>query len=366
MTPSAPDREVHHVEPRALDFLQRLLDAPGPSGYELAPSRVWREEAETFADSVDLDLVGNSFATVRGSGSGPKVLIAGHIDEIGFVITHVDEEGYLWFDQLGGWDSQVVVGQRIRILGTGGDVIGVIGKKAIHLMKPDDRTKPSELSDLWIDIGATNRDEALARVEPGCAAVIDAGFIRLSDDRAASRSMDNRVGAFVALETARLLAAERPQVDVVAVATVQEENAFVGAFTAAVREAPSVAIALDVTHATDYPNADKHRDGEVTIGGGPVLTRGASINPVVYEGLRAAAKRIGIAAPLQATGNRSGTDADAMIRSGAGMATGLVSIPNRYMHSPNEVVSLADLVNASRVIAEFVRSIGPESDFRPQ
>ncbi|MFM9108070.1 MAG: M20/M25/M40 family metallo-hydrolase [Chloroflexota bacterium] len=353
------------MEPRALDFRQRLLDAPGPSGYESAPARVWRAEAATFADRVDFDLVGNSFATVKGSGAGPKVLIAGHIDEIGFVITHVDDNGSLWFEPLGGWDAQVVVGQRIRVLGTGGDVIGVIGKKAIHLMKPEDRSKPSELSDLWIDIGAASRDEALARVEPGCAAVIDGNFVRLTDDRCAARSMDNRVGAFVALETVRLLSAERPRVEVVAVATVQEENAFVGAHTAAVREAPAVAIALDVTHATDYPGANKQRDGEVTIGGGPVLTRGASINPVVYEGLRAAARRIGVTCPLQATGGRSGTDADAMIRSGPGMATGLVSLPNRYMHSPNEVVSLQDLVDAARVIAEFVRSIGPDSDFRP-
>ncbi len=353
------------MEPRALDFLRRLLDAPGPSGYEAAPARIWREDAATFADAVDYDLVGNSFATVHGTGTGPKVLIAGHIDEIGFVITHVDEQGFLWFEALGGWDAQVVVGQRLRVLGIDGDVTGVIGKKAIHLMKPEDRSKPSELSDLWIDIGASSREEALKRVEPGCAAVIDANFVRLSDDRCASRSMDNRVGAFVALETVRLLAKDRPTVDVIAVATVQEENAFVGAHTAAVREAPSVAIALDVTHATDYPGANKHRDGEVTIGGGPVLTRGASINPVVYEGLRAAAKRIDVSCPLQATGNRSGTDADAMIRSGSGMATGLVSLPNRYMHSPNEVVSLQDLVDASRVIAEFVRSIGPQSDFRP-
>lgn len=354
------------MEPRSLEFLQRLLDAPGPSGFETAPARVWREEAATFADEVDFDLVGNSYATVRGTGEGPTVLIAGHIDEIGFIVTHVDEQGYLWFDALGGWDGQVVVGQRIRLLGLHGDVIGVIGKKAIHLMKPEDRSKPSELSDLWIDIGASSREEALSRIEPGCAGVIDGAFVRLSGDLCASRSMDNRVGAFVALETARLLAANRPNVTAIAVATVQEENAFVGAHTSAVRAAPSVAVALDVTHSTDYPGANKHRDGEVKVGGGPVLTRGATINPMVYAGLRAAASRIGVVCPLQATGNRSGTDADAMIKSGPGIATGLVSIPNRYMHSPNEVVSLKDLTEAAAVIAEFVRGIDAGSDFRPQ
>ena len=167
------------MEPRSLAFLQRLLDAPGPSGFETAPARVWREEAASFADEVDFDLVGNSYATVRGTGEGPTVLIAGHIDEIGFIVPHVDEQGYLWFDALGGWDGQVVVGQRIRLLGLEGDVIGVIGKKAIHLMKPEDRSKPSELSDLWIDIGASSREEALSRIEPGCAGVIDGGFVAM-------------------------------------------------------------------------------------------------------------------------------------------------------------------------------------------
>jgi len=349
-------------------FLKRLLDSPGPSGFERAPARIWREEASTFADEVDVDLTGNSYAIVRAAGNpadAKTVMIAGHIDEIGFIISHVDEQGFLWFLPLGGWDDQVVVGQRIRIMGTDGDVIGVIGKKAAHLLRPEDREKPTQLRDMWIDIGAASREEALQRVNVGCAGVIDADFVHLTDDRCVSRSMDNRVGAFVALEAARLVAKSRAAVHVVAVATVQEENAFAGAFTASHRLSPAVGIAVDVTHATDYPGADKPRNGEVTIGGGPVLSRGATLGAVVFDGLCAAAKRLEISAPLQANGNSSGTDADAMIKSGSGCATGLVSIPNRYMHSPNEVVSLSDLVNASRVIAEYIASITPESDFRP-
>lgn len=352
----------------SFEFLRNLLDAPGPSGYEQAPSRVWRAEAESFADAVETDLVGNSYAIVHprnGSENPIRLLIAGHIDEIGFVITHIDEQGYLWFENLGGWDDQVVVGQRIRVLGIDGNVLGVIGKKAAHLLESSDRDKPTKLRELWIDIGASSREDALRRVEPGCAAVIDAGFISLTDDFCVSRSMDNRVGAFVALEAARLVAHDRAGVEVVAVATVQEEIAFTGAYTAAVRMAPTIGIAVDVNHATDYPGADKRRDGDVKLGGGPVISRGGTLNPVVFEGLRAASRSLGLDCPLQATGNSSGTDADAMIKAGAGCATGLVSIPNRYMHSPNEVISRSDLANASRLIAEFARSITATHDFRP-
>lgn len=356
------------MEQGAFDFLRRLLDAPGPSGYEAAPARVWRAEAEGFADEVSHDVLGNSYARVRAAGGGegaPKVLVAGHIDEIGFVVTHVDPEGFLWFGPIGGWDDQVVVGQRVRIAGRDGDVVGVVGKKAAHLLRKEDRDRPTELRDMWIDIGAADRADARRRVDVGDAAVIDAGFVQLTDDRCVARSMDNRVGAFVALEAARLLAADRPEVDIYAVATAQEEVSFAGAFTAAFRVPSRVAIAVDVTHTTDYPGADKKGNGEVVLGGGPVLTRGASINPVVFAGLRAAGERLGLSCPVQAAGRASYTDADAMIRSGAGTATGLVSIPNRYMHSPNEIVSRTDLDNAGRLIAEFVRTITPSTDFRP-
>ena len=352
------------MDTRAYDFLRRLLDAPGPSGFETAPAAIWRAEAESFADEVTRDVLGNSYARLSKPGA-PVVVIEGHIDEIGLQITHVDDNGFLWFDQIGGWDDQVLVGQRIRIAGNDGDVFGVIGRKARHLLKPDDREKAAQTKDLWIDIGAGSRADALRRVTPGDPAVVHADFLHLTDDICVSRSMDNRVGAFVALEAVRILSDKRPALDVYALAATQEEVSFAGAHTATFRLAPAVAIAIDVTHATDYPDADKKRDGEVKIGGGPVLTRGASLNPKVFSGLREAAGRLGLDAPIQAAAKSSGTDADAMILTGAGTATGLVSIPNRYMHSPNEVVSLSDLTNATRLIAEFVRTITPESDFRP-
>ncbi len=347
-----------------IDVLRRLLDAPGPSGYEAAPAAVWRDEAAAFGAEVTRDVTGNSYARV-GSPDGPTVVIAGHIDEIGFVITHIDPEGFLWFAPIGGWDDQIVVGQRLRIAGHAGAVIGVIGKKAAHLLEKADREQPTQIRDMWIDIGANDRADAKRHVEVGDSAVIDSAFMQLTEDRCVARSMDNRVGAFVALEAARLLSQDAPKANVFAVATAQEETSFAGAFTATFQVTAQVAIAVDVTHTTDYPGADKKANGEVTIGGGPVLSRGASVTPAVYEGLKSAAGAINLPYQIQASGRTSGTDADAMVRSGAGIASGIVSIPNRYMHSPNELISLSDLDRAARLIEAFVRSIDLDSDFRP-
>ena len=345
-------------------FFRSLITTPSPSGFETNAANVWRQEARTFADEVDWDNLGNSYAWLRAD-SDYTVVIEGHIDEIGFIITYIDEDGFLWFDKIGGWDDQVVVGQRIRIMAEQGDVVGVIGKKAPHLLKPADRERGTEIKDLWIDIGAKNREEAASKVVVGDPAVIDAAPVELTDDLWASRSMDNRTGAFVALEAARLLANDRPAVNVVAVAATQEEISFAGAFNLAWKASPQGAIAIDVTHATDYPGADKKADNEVKLGGGPVLGRGSSVTPKVFQGLRDAARRLDIPTPIQALGKATGTDADPIIRAGANVATGLISIPNRYMHSPSEVISLQDLDSAARIIAEFVRTITPESDFRP-
>ncbi len=356
------------LEPHAYDFLRRLLDAPGPSGYEHAPAQVWREEAATFADEVTHDVVGNSIARIgarEDAKDAPRVLLAGHIDEIGFVVSHIDKEGFLWVSPLGGWDDQIVVGQRLRILGGDGDVLGVIGKKAAHLLKEEDRRRPTRLDEMWIDIGAKDRADAARRVTVGDPAVIDSRLIELTDDICVARSIDNRVGAFVALEAARLISENRGQAEVYAVATAQEETTFGGAYTASFTIRPHVAIAIDVTHATDYPGANKKGDHEVEVGGGPVLGRGATINDGVFRGLRHAASELGIEIAIQANGRSSGTDADAMIHSGQGTATGVVSIPNRYMHSPNEMVSLSDIQNAAKLIAGFIRDLTPESDFRP-
>lgn len=353
---------------RDFAFLTRLLDSPGPSGFEEVPSRVWREEAATFADEVTHDVRGNSYARLRPSGNAeeaPRVLLVGHIDEIGFQIIGIDKEGFLWFEPIGGWDHEVIVGQRVRIRSQNGDVIGVIGKKAAHLLTAEDREKPTKLKDMWIDIGAADREAAELRVEVGDPVVIDANLVKLTDDLYASRSMDNRIGAFVALMALRKIAERRPAVDVYAVASATEETDFGGASVAAHRLPALVAIAIDLTHATDHPEGDKKREVEVKMGGGAVLARGTTLNEKVVRGLQDAARRLGVNPPVQGTATATWTDADPIVKTASGAATGLVSIPGRYMHSPNETVSMADVEQAAAIIAEFVSSISPETDFRP-
>jgi putative aminopeptidase FrvX len=352
------------MDDQSLAFLKRLLATPGPSGDEAAAARVWREEAGSFADRVWSDVRGSAFAIVEGGT--PRVLLAGHIDEIGLMISYIDDDGYLSFAGVGGWDPQVLVGQRVRILGRHGELVGVIGKKPIHLMQGDERERASKLEDLWIDIGARSRAEAEERLRVGAVAVIDAPIYEFANGRLVSRAIDNRIGAFTVLEALRLLARDRPQATVAAVATSQEEITFAGAYTAAFSLEPQVAIAVDVTFATDHPNSNKKQWGDVKLGGGPVLSRGAANSPVVYDMLLEIAEREGIPYSVQITPRYTGTDADVIHLSRGGVATAVISIPNRYMHSPNEMIELDDVENAAKLIAAFVRSITAETDFVPR
>lgn len=344
-------------------FLFELLDTASPSGFEVEAGRVWRAEAEKFADEVKVDSSGSCYARLRGDG--PKVMIEGHIDEIGVMVSHIDEQGFLWFNAIGGWDAQVLVGQRVRLLSRNGPLVGVIGKKPIHQLDPADRDKVSAIKTLWIDIGARDADEARARVSIGDAGVVEQPLLLLTDDLLAGRGLDNRVGAFVALEALRKLAdGVRPVADVWAVAPVQEEIGLWGGMTSAFNLEPDIAIAIDVTHATDHPEANVRGLGLCKLGGGPALARGSAIHPRVFELLVEAAEGEGIPYSVETAPVRSGTDADSIARVRAGIPTGLVSIPNRYMHSPNELVSLTDLEHCAGVIAGFVRRLGEQPDFR--
>ncbi|MGH7699329.1 MAG: M42 family metallopeptidase [Gemmatimonadales bacterium] len=350
------------------DFLRRLLDTPGPSGFEAAPARVWREEVRAFADDVRADVNGNSIAVLQPKGA-PRLMLAGHIDEIGLQVTHVDDDGYLYFAGIGGWDSQVLVGQRVLISGPRGPVHGVIGKKAIHLMKKDEADKATKITDLWIDIGATGRAEALERVRVGDPAVLAAGVLEFPNDRIVSRSIDNRIGAYVVAEALRLLVQDRPRhAAVFAVASTREEIAWTGggARTSAVGIDPQVALVVDVTHATDWPGAEKKLSGDHRLGAGPVLSRGSSVSPVVFDMLVACAQAEQIPYTVQAAPHDTGTDADAIYNALRGVPTGLVSVPNRYMHSPSEMVALADLERAARLLAAFARRLEPATDFVPR
>jgi len=354
---------AHMLSESSIAFLKRLLDTPGPSGFESAPAKLWRDEARPFAE-VTNDVAGNSLAAVNAEGS-PTIMLAGHIDEIGVIITYIDDEGYLYVSGIGGWDTQVLVGQRIRIMARDGHVFGVIGKKPIHVIKPDDRKKASEMTDLWIDIGAASREDAERIVSVGDPGVIDSRTIDFPNSCIVSRSIDDRIGAFIVLEALRRYADKPGAARVVAVATTQEEIAFQGggARVSATRVAPQMAIVVDVTHATDYPGAEKKEHGHHKIGGGPVLTRGSIISPVVYSLLRDTATRLSIPFTVHAAGRESWTDADAIHVARDGVATALLSIPNRYMHSPNEMVSLEDLDRAAELIAETCRAVTPETDF---
>ena len=343
-------------------FLWRLLDTASPSGFEVEAAKVWLAEARTFADEVASDSNGNVFARLKGDG--PRVMIEGHIDEIGVMISYIDDNGFLWFSPIGGWDDQVLVGQRIRIATKNGPVTGVIGKKPIHQMDAGDREKVSKVKSLWIDIGAKDGADAKTKVAVGDSGVVEQPVVHLSDDLFAGRGLDNRIGAFVALEALRYLAqGERPGADVWAVAPVQEEIGLHGARISAFHLDPAVAIAIDVTHATDHPEADVRGVGSCKLGGGPMLARGSAISTRVFEMLAEAAAAEGIPYGVEAASRSSGTDADSIARVRGGIPTGLVSIPNRYMHSPSEMASLSDLDNCSKLIAAFTRLLGPDPDF---
>ena len=347
----------------AVAFLRKLLDTPGPSGFESAPAKVWRNEAAKFAD-VSSDALGNSYAVVNPKGS-PTIMLAGHIDEIGLMVVHIDDDGYASVSGIGGWDVQVLVGQRVRFMGRHGEVIGVVGKKAIHLIKPEDRDKATKMTDLWVDIGAANKTEALARLQVGDPGVLDARTLDFPNNRIVSRSIDDRIGAFVVLEALRRYAAKPGKARVMAVATTQEEIGYNGggARVGAERADPQMAIVVDVTFATDHPGVEKKEHGDHKLGGGPVLTRGSIFSPVVYDLLRSTCERLKIPYSVNAAPRGSNTDADAIQVARHGIATALVSVPNRYMHSPNEMVSLDDLDRAALLIAEACRGVTAKTDF---
>lgn len=348
----------------SIGFLTRLLDTPGPSGFEAAAARAWREEASAFAASVSGDVHGNSIAVANPDGA-PTIMLAGHIDEIGLIVTYVDEHGFVYVSPIGGWDPQVLVGQRIRFQGVSGDVYGVVGKKPIHLIKQEEREKAAKFPELWVDIGAASREAALHMIRIGDAGVIDARVLRLPNNRIASRSIDDRIGAFVVLEALRRYAASPAAPRVVAVATTQEEIGYLGggALPGATRVNPAMAIAVDVTFATDSPGIDKKEVGDCSLGGGPVFARGSVISPVVFGLLLDAAHRLNIPHTVRATGRNTSTDADAIHIAREGVATALVGVPNRYMHSPSEMVSLDDVDRTADVIAEACRAVTPATDF---
>jgi putative aminopeptidase FrvX len=340
-------------------LLDKLLRAGAPSGYEGPAAEIWREAA-SFAE-LSFDGIGSSIARV-GEAS-PLLAVVGHIDEIGLVITHVDEKGFLWFAPVGGWDPQVLVGQRVQVRGKSGLVAGVVGRKPIHLLEADQRKKVVELKSMHIDVGAGDREEAEELVRVGDPVVIATEPMPVAGDRLVSRAMDNRIGAYVALESLRRCAeGDGPGGSFAAVAAVQEEIGLFGARTAAFEIRPDIAIAVDVTHATDAPGVDEKEIGSHPFGSGPAIGRGSTLSPKVFELLVETAEAEGIDYSISASGRGTSTDADVLQISRSGIPTGLVSIPLRYMHSPVEMVDLRDVEAAVELLAAFGARLSDDLD----
>jgi len=358
------------MEKESFDFLKKLIDTPSPSGFEAPVQRLIRERLEGVADEIRTDVHGNVIAAINPKAE-LRVMLAGHCDEIGLMVQHFGyipsaDDGYIYFSAIGGIDAAILSGQRVVIHNAKGPVPGVIGRNPIHLMEQDERDKPEKLHKLYIDIGAKDKKDAMKAVEIGDPITIDVGMRELRNGLVAARGFDDRVGAFVVLETLRLLKGKKLNVAVYGVSTVQEELGLRGARTSAFGIDPHVGIAVDVGFATDHPGGAKSKVGDVTLGRGPILHRGPNINHVLGRMLVETAKARKIPYQMTAEPRATGTDANAMQINRAGCAAALVSVPNRYMHTPVEVVSKDDVDNCSKLLAEFCRTLKADANFIPE
>ncbi len=353
------------MEKESYTFLEDMLTTPSPSGYEQPIQKVVREYSTPFSDDVSTDWHGNVIAAVNPD-SRLKIMLAGHCDQIGLLVNHIDNEGFLRVAPIGGWDVQMLIGQNMQVWTKSGPISGIIARKAIHLLKPDERKVVPELKDLWIDIGVADGNEAKELVQIGDPVTLELGVRKLRNGMMFSPGMDNKVGAWVCISALqRFVEKGKSDAGVFAVSTVQEEIGLRGARTSAFSIDPQLGIAVDVTHATDCPTIDENELGTCKIGAGPVLFRGPNVNPVMFEQLTEIAKTQDI--PIQVSGlsKAASNDGNAMQISRGGLATAIIGIPNRYMHSPVEVISLDDLDHAATLIAEFCLTLKKESDFTP-
>ncbi len=349
------------------DFLKELVETPSPSGFEQPAQRVMRRELEKSADEVRTDIMGNVIARIDGPGENPlRVMLAGHCDEIGFMIRYIDDNGFLWFAPIGGVDAHLVPGQRVRIHAASGPVLGVVGKKPIHLMDPKDRETVVKFKNQFIDVGCADRKEAEELIAVGDPVTFAVGLERLRGELVTSRAFDDKMGAFIVARVLKEVRRRGPSpVELYGVSTVQEEIGLRGGTTSAYGVNPDVGIAVEVGFATDFPDVDKKEIGEVNVGSGPVIVRGANINPALFEHLVKTAREENIPCQVSSNPRATGTDANVMQISRDGVATALVNVPLRYMHSPSEVLSLADLENVIRLLAGLVGRLGDRESLIP-
>jgi tetrahedral aminopeptidase len=348
----------------SLDFLRRLLETPSPSGYEQPIQEVVRQYVASFADQVSTDVHGNVIVA-RNPGAPLRVMFAGHCDQIGFLVQYIDAEGFLYVQPIGGWDPMVLIGQKLTVWTTGGPVFGAIARKPIHLQSDEERKQVPKLKDLWLDIGAKDKAEAAGLVNVGDPVTLQLGFTQMRNSLGSSPAMDNKAGLWVAIEALRRTSPKKLNCALFAVSTVQEEIGLRGATTSTYGVNPQVGIAIDVTHATDCPTIDKKQEGDVALGKGPVIYRGPNMNPRVVEKLIETAVAGDVPYQVAASGRATPTDANTIQTSRGGVATGLLSIPNRYMHSPVEMISLDDIDRAADLLAGFALRLNGDEKFTP-
>jgi tetrahedral aminopeptidase len=355
------------MQESSLAFLKDLLQTPSPSGFERPIQDVVRAWAADFADEVRTDRHGNVLAVRHGVGrdAEPRIMLAGHCDQIGLMVQHVDGDGFLYVQPIGGWDMQILLGQNLTVWTRSGPVAAVVSRKAPHLLTNEDRNKVPQFTDIWLDIGAKDRKEAESLVTAGDPVTFDLQFREMRNRLVTAPGLDDKVGVWTVMEALRLLRGRPIQAAVYCVSTVQEEVGLRGATTSAYGIHPTVGVAVDVCHATDTPGNDKKQLGDTKLGAGPAVFRGPNINPRVFERLEETARSHEIGIQVRGAPRATGTDANVMQLSRDGVATGVLGIPNRYMHSPVEVVCLDDLERAARLLAEFAAAVTPQIDWTP-
>ncbi|MDR3198929.1 MAG: M42 family metallopeptidase [Planctomycetaceae bacterium] len=349
---------------QAKDFLKNILTTPSTSGFEEPVQQLVRDYAQPFADSIRTDIHGNVIA-VRNPDAPLRVMLAGHCDQIGLIVNYIDEQGYLYILTVGGWDIQNLVGVRVKIWTAQGPVVGVIGKKPIHLMDDEDRKKVPKIKDIWIDIGAKDKNEAEQHVHVGDPVTVELEYREMFNQLIAAPATDDKAGVWVVMEALRRINSAKLKVGVFAVSTVQEEVGLRGSKTSAFGIDPHIGIATDVTFATDCPTVEKKQNGDVKLGGGPVLTRGPNMTTKLVNDLADVAKKYEIPVQMIAEGKITGTDAGSIQVNRNGVAAALISIPNRYMHTPVEVISLLDIDYAADLMARYCESIDPNVSYIP-
>lgn len=349
-----------------ITFLKRLVASPSPSGFEQPAQQVVRAEIQQFADEVHTDVMGNVIATLNPSGR-PRAMLTAHCDELGFLIRHIDERGFLYFAPIGGFDPSTLPGERVHVHTPSGPLPGVLGRKPIHLMDSKERAQAPNIEEMWIDIGATDKAEAQGLVPLGSVATRANQLERLRGDLVVSRGMDNKSSILAIVEAMRLLHEQRAklQAAVFFVASVQEEIGGHGAALAAYDIDPQVALTVDVTFASDHPQTNEVTLGNVRLGSGPTITTGAMVSPRVFQLLTETAQAAGMAYQLDVQAGHTHTDNDSVRLARAGIATGLLNIPSRYMHSSSEVVSLKDIEQTGELMARFALALNEQTNLIP-